>query len=531
MPWTTADVDRHKKGLSDKQKAQWVAVANSVLAKCIKDGGTDATCAPSAIRQANGVVGNAEYFFTYKSKQPAYTAETRQLNGVNHLVVPTVMMVEGVHNGSHGPLFQSIEELGRFPNAWDGRPIVIDHPEVEGHYISANSPEIIEQRKLGTVFNTHVVGSKLMAELWLEEEKLRQMSAEVLACIQRGDPLEISLGMFSEEDPTPGVWNGESYNAIAKNHRPDHLALLPGGRGACSIADGCGVRANNENKKGGSDVTKEEWVQSMNDLKEAHYTDLINSNIDQGYKALVDAARQKLDSMDANDSIHYLQEVYPEFLVYEVRQRVGGTKLYKQAYEFNGNVELKGSPVEVRRKVEFVTMAEGSGLVRTKFNNNVNKEEQKMADNAEKCLPCVKAKVDALIAHASKKFVETDREWLEALSEAQLDKLVPTVIEKEVTKEVNVLTDAQKAALAYGEKMLKERREKLIKGIQTNAKDVWTDAELADMSEAVLEKVFVSVNKVKVEEIDYSVTGQSNLQVNESKEAPLALTGMKFKTK
>lgn len=31
MPWTIDDVDRHKKGLSKKQKERWVAIANSVL--------------------------------------------------------------------------------------------------------------------------------------------------------------------------------------------------------------------------------------------------------------------------------------------------------------------------------------------------------------------------------------------------------------------------------------------------------------------------------------------------------------------
>lgn len=48
MPFTVADVDKHNKGLSDKQKKQWVEVANSVL----DDGGNDA----KAIRMANGVV-------------------------------------------------------------------------------------------------------------------------------------------------------------------------------------------------------------------------------------------------------------------------------------------------------------------------------------------------------------------------------------------------------------------------------------------------------------------------------------------
>ena len=38
MPWTVDDVDKHKKGLSDKQKKQWVRIANAVLAKCMKDG-------------------------------------------------------------------------------------------------------------------------------------------------------------------------------------------------------------------------------------------------------------------------------------------------------------------------------------------------------------------------------------------------------------------------------------------------------------------------------------------------------------
>lgn len=29
MPWTVGQVDEHKKGLSTRQKRQWVAVANS----------------------------------------------------------------------------------------------------------------------------------------------------------------------------------------------------------------------------------------------------------------------------------------------------------------------------------------------------------------------------------------------------------------------------------------------------------------------------------------------------------------------
>ena len=61
MPWTVEDVDKHKKGLTDKQKEQWVAVANSALERCEEKGGSD--CEASAIKQANSVVGKAEEAF------------------------------------------------------------------------------------------------------------------------------------------------------------------------------------------------------------------------------------------------------------------------------------------------------------------------------------------------------------------------------------------------------------------------------------------------------------------------------------
>ena len=54
MPWQVGDVDAHKKGLTPKQKRQWVAVANAALSRCQAAGKAD--CEGSAIRQANAVV-------------------------------------------------------------------------------------------------------------------------------------------------------------------------------------------------------------------------------------------------------------------------------------------------------------------------------------------------------------------------------------------------------------------------------------------------------------------------------------------
>jgi len=76
MPFQTADVDKHKRGLDAKQKRQWVAIANSVLSKCIADGGTDETCAPRAIIQANGAVGGKAMTDEQDNKDDAAKAES-----------------------------------------------------------------------------------------------------------------------------------------------------------------------------------------------------------------------------------------------------------------------------------------------------------------------------------------------------------------------------------------------------------------------------------------------------------------------
>jgi len=60
VPWKTEDVERHKKGLSDKDKRQWVATANSALKACLADDGDTEKCEGRAIRIANAAVAEAD---------------------------------------------------------------------------------------------------------------------------------------------------------------------------------------------------------------------------------------------------------------------------------------------------------------------------------------------------------------------------------------------------------------------------------------------------------------------------------------
>jgi hypothetical protein len=262
MPWTIADVDSHNKGLSDAQKKKWVSTANAVLAECEKKGGTD--CDAKAIRIANGTVSN-NLRIGLNFTQVSYMPEIVEWEGRQYLVVPVVMMVEGVHNGSHGPVYHSLEELGRIEEAWNGMPITLSHPKnVTGEYVSANSPEILGKWSIGRVFNARIEDGKLKAEAWVDIAKLASVSPNTLTAIQQGRVMEISVGIFSDEEYTEGNWNGEDFIAIAKNYRPDHLALLPEEVGACSVNDGCGLRVN-------SDIGSDGTVLSGDSIIATHY--------------------------------------------------------------------------------------------------------------------------------------------------------------------------------------------------------------------------------------------------------------------
>ena len=161
---------------------------------------------------------------------------TDEMEGRQYYVVPTVMMTEGVHNG----IFYSAEELAKFPDSWNGEPVVVFHPEEDGVSVSANSPELIEKQTVGQIFNA-VYDGGLGAEAWIDIEKCLKIAPEVLDLLKKDAHIDVSTGVYVEEKAGKGTWNDEAFTSSACNFRPDHLALLPGGKGACSWEDGAGL--------------------------------------------------------------------------------------------------------------------------------------------------------------------------------------------------------------------------------------------------------------------------------------------------
>lgn len=172
--------------------------------------------------------------------------------GRDYLVVPVVCLVEGVVQGlnAQSPELALAEEFGRVPEGWDGRPVVMNHPVLQGQLVSANSPAALEAFQLGMLFNSRVEDKKLKSDAWLDIARIKDMGGEAQTTLDRinaGETVEVSTGLFTGIEETSGRFNSKDYSVIWRGVIPDHLAFLSAGSiGACSIDDGCGTPRVNQ---------------------------------------------------------------------------------------------------------------------------------------------------------------------------------------------------------------------------------------------------------------------------------------------
>lgn len=166
-------------------------------------------------------------------------------NADDLLIVPVVMIVEGVLNGA----LLTLEEYSKNFLGWNGRPVVVGHPsdEVSGTEVSANATPEQAAKAVGAIYNTRIENGKLMADAYISSSKLCAAGYCKLATdLSEGATIEVSTSYFCDEDLSSGEFKGTMYSSKHKNLVPDHLALLPDAVGACSIEDGCGTFRKNQ---------------------------------------------------------------------------------------------------------------------------------------------------------------------------------------------------------------------------------------------------------------------------------------------
>ena len=379
----------------------------------------------------------------YKLKLNHANAREVTHDGRKHLVVPVIMMVEGVHAGNNGPLLYTPDEFGQNVQAWNGVPVPIIHPHVNGQNVSANDPAMVEQFNAGRLYNAFMGSdNKLRAEAWIDIEKAEQLHPGIINelksdCCQ----MDVSTGMFTNDENTPGTWNNQDYVGVVRDIIPDHLALLPGMEGACNWQDGCGVRVNKKQTGGDKNMSKkillnagdaqetvEEitphldnpakvgWVKRrLASLARYFGEDLtVNLMSDEEVQSSLQKYVDSLDRTEPAPSIyHYVVATYGEekYFVYKAQTENGECNYFKQNFEtIDNKIQPVGTPEEVMEQRDFVPI---NGPMAT--NQKVKKEQVSM----EK-----KEKVAALIANEKSPYEEKDTDFLTGLEDEQLDALI-----------------------------------------------------------------------------------------------------------
>jgi len=397
--------------------------------------------------------------------------------GRPHLVAPVVLICEGVHN----ELMYSAEELAKFPDAWNGETVPVYHPiDVHGNQISVGDPKVIEEYGVGRLFNVNwdEASKKLKGEVWVDIEKAKALTngQRVLELLEAGEVIEVSTGLFVELIKSPGTWNGEEYQALAINIRPDHLALLPDGKGACSIQDGAGFPRVNQDKKRRPTMLERLAAKAFNRDK----------NLDTQRNELSQALRNRFSPQA--DWV-FLEAMLEKSAVVGLETDGGKTSFLQIGYTVDegGKVTLSEvEPVEVRPELIYKPV--------------VNEKENRM--NRDKV-------INTLIER--KLFVEADKEFLGNQSDERLQSLMdyaapetkpepddkpepvtPPVVNAapaKLTSEqfFNLLPDDVKATLTANVEATKTRKTRLVAGLVANARCSFSKEQLEGMSTEVLQ--------------------------------------------
>jgi hypothetical protein len=391
---------------------------------------------------------------------------TAEFAGEKHTVIPVVMLKEGVlwPSNASGPELALAEEFGRHPESWNGRPVVLGHPTVDGIPVSASSPGVLEAYQLGQIFNTRLDGKSLKSEIWINEARLSEMDDDFQKSVARlkdGDEVvEVSVGAFMQIEDAPGVYEGQKFERIWRNVVPDHLAVLPEGIvGACSVEMGCGAPRVNKAAPEGLKINAVHlpYKQVPPVIREAHECGCEDKNAcacgakqrEAEHKTLFDGLRVRmrellqfkafrenqelvLSDQDIRHALSLaLQEKHDSCWVVAVFQSGNKTgsvvyedlmdmKLYAQDFSISdsGTITLTGERMQVRPETHFVpvdiaTATAGDGKDPTVASQHPETEDQQV--NKEQ-------RVAALIASKANKFEASDKDWLMSLEEAQLAK-------------------------------------------------------------------------------------------------------------
>lgn len=401
---------------------------------------------------------------------------TETLKGKSYLVAPVSMILEGVWPGSAGAILYPEKEIEKSIPAWNHKPITVEHPtNSKGELVSGALTESLEKFSLGIVLNAkfNKRTKKLQAEAWFEVDRFTQVEGgdRIHAALLANQKLEVSTGLFVDASMVSGTYNNKEYTMTASNFRPDHLAIILSGEGACSLKDGAGLLVNK------AEMEIAEVSEDIEKSRPEQLPQLVGNAMD--LQAKLDAVRRAVYQTyevyreDAPSTYAYMEAVYASYCIICL-QTGGETAHYKQNYAMeNDSVTLLGELMPVTRKVTYQVQNMKENMERkdliaklgqehSEFVANMSDEQFKAFEKAVQPAPVAPA---APAASAEKIVCNSVDELLSYASEG---------VKNQVKDAVDIAV---------------KTRESLIEQIVANGKDAFTKDELATQPTSWLTKM------------------------------------------
>lgn len=275
-------------------------------------------------------------------------------SGSEYIILPSATLPDDVvMNGIKYPA----DEIETSYHSLNGALAPVEHPMVDGSYVSATNSEAIMNYFVGAD-NRNVTRSngRVYLEKWVnvqeanKSDKGKRLLDAIRNMEKTGEPIHTSTGIFMnvEETLEPEVnAAGMEYNGIARNMQFDHDAILLDNDGAATPQQGVGIGVNSQGKQ----------IESFNVNLELD----MNDSAEKVRERATDAVREKYGSFYEH---LWLENINDETVIFSGEQD-GKYKSFAIDYKDNGEVvELIGEPQQVKGKLTYeVVMNSLSGIV------------------------------------------------------------------------------------------------------------------------------------------------------------------------
>lgn len=171
-------------------------------------------------------------------------------NGREHLVLPSYTLPANVV--MNGGLYTA-EEIDAHYQGLEGTLAPLGHPQVNGQFVSAFSPEGINAGHIGA-WNRNVKksGNRIYLEKWVDVARASESEGgrellERVAAIERGEdvpPIHTSVAAFLDQLEPNEQQRATGAEWVAKIHSMDHDAILLHEVGAATPEQGVGLMVN-----------------------------------------------------------------------------------------------------------------------------------------------------------------------------------------------------------------------------------------------------------------------------------------------